>query len=225
MKKNNPAGIYEKLTIPENYRYVSISKEEAEFIYSFIKEKGIKDTLETGLSFGCSTTHIISATNSAHYAIDPHEEKQGNIGLNNIKKFGLEKYLIYEKDYSYNVLPRLLKEGKKFDFAFIDGNHRFDDVFIDFFYSDLLLRKKGYVLFHDTWMRPIQLVSSWIRNDKKNYRQIKNPCKNMILFQKEQEKDNRRWFHFKEFYNLDSILLHPLNNLLDRRRQENTPFE
>ena len=80
-KKNNPAGVYDNLIIPENYRYIAISKEEGEFIYSFLKEKGIKDTLETGLSFGCSTAHIISATNSTHYAIDPHEEMQDNLGL------------------------------------------------------------------------------------------------------------------------------------------------
>jgi hypothetical protein len=40
---------------------------------------------------------------------------------------------------SDEVLPRLCAQHERFDFAFIDGNHRFDYVLVDFFYIDKLL--------------------------------------------------------------------------------------
>ncbi|MGO9082369.1 MAG: hypothetical protein ACLQDY_25630 [Streptosporangiaceae bacterium] len=35
---------------------------------------------------------------------------------------------------SHAVLPRLLGEGRQFDLAIVDGNHRFDAVFVDLYY-------------------------------------------------------------------------------------------
>jgi len=207
--------LYEQLTLPD--KPISISKEEGEFIYSFLKEKGIKKTIETGLAFGCSTAYIISATLSPHYAIDPFPEDFDNLGLKNIKKLKLEKYLRFEKDFSHNVLPRLLKNGVNFDFAFIDGDHKFDGAFIDFYYIDLLLNQKGYVLFHDTWLRSIQLVTKWIETNKPNYILVKTPLSNLRMFQKIKKlqigESDRRWNHFKEFY----IKNYSIKKLFDKR--------
>jgi len=93
----------------------------------------------------------------------------------------------------------------KIDFAFIDGGHKFDEIFLDFYYVDLLLNQNGYVLFHDAWMRSTQMVASWIRNNKVNYALIKTPMENLILFQKT-GKDNREWYHFKEFVTFKSFI-------------------
>jgi len=214
--------IYEKLIIPDGHRPASIKKKEAEFIYSFLKEKKITATLETGFAYGCSAAYIISATKSKHYAIDSSQYQyvtdssqsysSCELGLKNIKKLKLDKYLKFENDFSHNVLPRLFAEGVKIDFAFIDGGHMFDDIFLDFYYIDLLLNQNGYVLFHDSWMRSTQMVVSWIKNNKLNYNLIKIPFKNLIMFQKK-GKDNRNWYHFKEFYIWKSIIKHALFKL------------
>ncbi len=37
------------------------------------------------------------------------------------------------------MLPRLLAEGRGFDLAFLDGNHRFEGVFLDLVYSGRVL--------------------------------------------------------------------------------------
>ena len=39
------------------------------------------------------------------------------------------------------VLPRLLAAGRRFDLAFVDGNHRFEGVFLDLLYSGRLLKE------------------------------------------------------------------------------------
>jgi len=199
--------IYSQLKIPVGKKYTSISKEKGEFIYRFLRRQKLRHTLETGFAYGCSTAYIISATNSTHIAIDPFQSKYNNLGLKNIKKLQLDKHLRYIGDYSHNALPQLLKERTRLDFAFIDGDHNFDVAFMDFFYIDLMLVEKGFVLFDDSWIHSIQTIAKFIVKNKKNYRKIKTPCKNLILFQKISE-DKQQWHNFKSFksYNLISLM-------------------
>ena len=195
--------LYQQLNIPKKHRTTSIKEDEAEFICNFLKKNKIKKTLEVGFAYGCSTAYIISATKDKHYVIDPCQKSYLNLGLKNIENLKLDKYLIFENDFSHNALPKLLKKGIKLNFAFIDGGHKFDDTFIDFYFIDLMLNNNGYVLFHDSWMRATQYVASWIKNNKKNYKFIKTPIKNFILVKKIRE-DNRKWHHFNGFCTLKS---------------------
>jgi hypothetical protein len=47
------------------------------------------------------------------------------------------------------VLPRLVAEGRRFDLAFVDGNHRFDAVLLDLVYLGRLVRGGGIVFLDD----------------------------------------------------------------------------
>ena len=47
------------------------------------------------------------------------------------------------------VFPRLLAEGRRFDLAFLDGNHRFEGVFLDLVYAGRLLEEGGIVFADD----------------------------------------------------------------------------
>ena len=47
-------------------------------------------------------------------------------------------------------MPRLLAEGREFDLSFLDGNHRFEGVFLDLVYSGRLLKEQGVVFVDDT---------------------------------------------------------------------------
>jgi predicted O-methyltransferase YrrM len=192
-------SIYNQLIIPDENRYASITRDEAEYINSFLKENKLTSTIEIGFGYGCSAAHIIEATRSYHYVIDPFPELFDNLGEKNICALGFDNFLIWEKGFSHDVLPRLLGEGKKFDFIFIDGGHKFDSIFLDYYYADLLLNQRGYVLFHDTWMKSTQMVCSWIKTNKPYYSKIKTRCANFALFQKN-GADTREWDHFREFY-------------------------
>lgn len=190
---------YESLELP--VPLISVSKTEGQYIYSFLKEKEIKTTLEIGFCYGCSTAYIISATQHTHYAIDPHQEEVwNNVGLTNIKKLGMDKYLILEEDFSHNALPKLLKEGVKVDFCFIDGDHKFEAIILDFYYCNLLLNEGGYILFDDTYLRSTQVVGEWIKKNRADYKHVQTPSnvENFIMFQKI-GKDERDMEHFVEF--------------------------
>ncbi|HOW27819.1 MAG TPA: class I SAM-dependent methyltransferase [Elusimicrobiota bacterium] len=208
-------SIYSQLDIPPENSPISITPAEGEFIHDFLKERKIQKTLETGLAFGCAAAHIISATRHRHYAMDPHQKKFDDRGLKNIQKLDLAKHLVFEYNFSHCVLPKLLQEGVDLDFVFIDGGHKFDEIFIDYYYADLLLNPNGYILFHDLWMRSTQHVLSWIRHNKKNYRFIPVPADNMAMVQKT-GPDGRAWHHFSGFGTLKSFFLQARLKFIDR---------
>lgn len=191
-------SLYTMLHVPEEDRSTAINCAEGEFIRSFLEHRGLKRTLETGFAYGVSAAFIMSATGSPHYAIDPRPEHYRNLGVANIDRIGMRSLLHLETDFAHNVLPRLLAQRLRFDFAFIDGDHRFDGIFVDFFYVDLLLQQDGYVMLHDAWMPSTQHVISWIRANKKNYRFVRTPIDNLAVVQKI-GRDERDWAHFAEF--------------------------
>lgn len=194
--------IYEQLDI--TVKPVSLFRLQAELIYVILKQTGITKTLEVGFAYGCSAAYIISATHSPHYVIDPFQDHFGNLGIKNLKSLKLDQHLRFLPDFSHNALPDLLKQGLRFDFVLIDGDHKFDTIMIDFFYVDKLLNHGGYVLFDDLYLRATQVVIDWIDTNRPDYKRIELPNDDdqydqLVLFQKTGE-DKRTWDHFSEFY-------------------------
>ena len=209
MTSVEPAEIIKILEIPDWGSATAIKTAEAEFLYDFIRSKNLSDTLETGLAFAKSASHIMAATGRPHIAIDPYQLNYENLGLKNIERLGMKDQLDFRPDFSHNVLPALLKEGRTFDFIFIDGDHKFDGILLDFYYADLLLRQGGYVLMHDTWMRSTRLVERFIKRNRNNFSHIPVSRRNLTLFRKEGE-DSRDGMFFREFYTRKSVVLHAL---------------
>jgi len=63
------------------------------------------------------------------------------------------------------ALPRLHDEGKRFGLIFIDAGHRFDDVFIDTYYSTRLCAPGGIMAIDDTYYGAIRCVANWINSN------------------------------------------------------------
>lgn len=177
-------------------------------MHHLVKQHHLSRTLEVGLAFGTSASCIMSAHDGPHTCMDPFQSNYDNLGLQNLTDLGYRDRLDFHPGSSHIVLPRLVDEKRTYDFAFIDGDHRYDGIFVDFFFVDLLLQDQGFVLFHDAWMRGTQLVASFVKRNRPNYRRMACPSKNMILFQKNGQ-DNRPWYHFREFYTLKGVFAHP----------------
>jgi hypothetical protein len=59
------------------------------------------------------------------------------------------------------ALPQLLGEGRIFDLAFVDGDHRFDGVFVDLFYLARLVRPGGAVFLDDYQLPAVERAASF----------------------------------------------------------------
>jgi predicted O-methyltransferase YrrM len=196
------AGIYEQLTIPDGSRHTSISRREGEYLFNLSRARGSRWTIETGLAWGCSAAYIIAAGGDGpHVCIDPYqEESYGNQGLENLSRLGFASRVELFRSPSAEALPLLMAERRRFDFAFIDGSHRFDAVMIDWYFLDRILESGGVVVFDDVWMRPVQLAVSFVECNRADYRRLASPPPNFAVFEKI-GRDRRRWDHFEEFYN------------------------
>jgi hypothetical protein len=167
-----------------------------------------------GFAIGRSAAHILAATGKAHVAIDPFQRNYRDIGRHNMSALGLMDRLELLEEMSHAALPRLLDERRSFDFIFIDGCHRFDGIFVDFYYADLLLQQGGSIVFHDTWMRSTQLVVSFVRKNRCDYRVVEPPgLINMCVIQKV-GSDARDGMHFAEFYTWRSWFRHGVGSWL-----------
>ncbi len=192
--------IYQQLHIVDGNRHTALSREEGEFLYRFVRDRKFIKTLEIGLAYGVSTAYIMTATNSIHYAIDPFQnsEKYDRAGLKNIEKLGLKKNLKYIEDFSCLALPSLCNKNFKFEFVFVDGSHKFDDQFVDFYFIDLLLAVEGVVIFHDVWTPQVRTLLSWIETNKKCYHKVDIENESFVIIEKI-KNDDRKWFDFKRF--------------------------
>jgi methyltransferase family protein len=55
----------------------------------------------------------------------------------------------FHEEESQIVLPRLLAENREFDLAFLAGNHWFEAVFLDLYFSGRLVKEDGVVFVDD----------------------------------------------------------------------------
>jgi predicted O-methyltransferase YrrM len=204
---------FERLEIRD--RGTSISESEASFLQGFLAGRRPKATLEVGMGYGLSAAAILSATDCPHHAMDPLQHEYGDLGLRNVEALGFADRLRFHREYSHAALPRLLAGGLRVDFAFIDGGHRFDEIFLDVYYADLLLEQGGHVVLHDAWMRSTATVASWIRKNKPNFRPVPAPERNLVVFRKE-GVDDRPWNHFRGFGTWRSLWSHSLNTFKRR---------
>lgn len=70
--------------------------------------------------------------------------------------------LIKEPDYL--ALPSLLKEGRKFELAYIDRMHSFEHTLLDLFYLDRMAPVGGVIGFNDCGMPAVQKVIRYLRS-------------------------------------------------------------
>jgi predicted O-methyltransferase YrrM len=140
-------------------RSVSIPAGEGEALAQWVLREKAKSTIEIGLAYGVSTLHICRALlesgdrEARHVVLDPFQAGFANCGLQVLEDAGVRSLVEFHAQMSQIALPMFLKQQRRFDFAFVDGNHRFDSVFVDLFYLGRLLRTGG-VIFVDDYQLP-----------------------------------------------------------------------
>ena len=147
---------------------VAVSPAEGVAIRSWVmREKAVR-TIEAGLGYGISALFVCEgllsngAPDARHVVIDPHQDTRfASCGLQFLDEAGVAGMVEHHTGESQIVLPSLVREGRRFDLAVLDGNHRFDAVFVDLYYLGRLLRPGGIVFVDDYHLPGIARAASF----------------------------------------------------------------
>ena len=139
---------------------VAASLEEGEELRRLVTAERAERCVEIGLGYGISALFIcealveLGAERASHTVIDPYQESRfANVGLQLLEQAGVGEMVTHVPAQSQVALPRFVEAGVTFDFAFVDGNHRFDWFFVDLFFLGRLLRP-GSVVVADDYQLP-----------------------------------------------------------------------
>jgi predicted O-methyltransferase YrrM len=115
--------------------------------------------IEIGLAYGSSALAIgealcsTAAPRGSHIVIDPFQATAyDNVGREALIAAGLESQTTFIEEASSIALARLGDDGFTADAAFVDGSHRFHEVFVDLYFLRKLVRPGGLIILDDaTW--------------------------------------------------------------------------
>jgi predicted O-methyltransferase YrrM len=186
---------------PDPITQVSIA--EGLCLYRLCRDRKASATMEVGCAYGFSTLYLLAAlaANPAalHVAIDPCEHAMWHgIGARKVTDVQMDRAFRLVQESSVIAIPRFIAEGSQFDLIFIDGNHRFDDVLVDFTLSALACKQGGLIILDDMWMPSIRKAASFVRRNRGDFSELPASVDNISVFQKTAE-DRRDWKHFEDF--------------------------
>jgi predicted O-methyltransferase YrrM len=189
-------------------RGVSITAGEGEALARWVLRENATRTIEIGLAYGVSALHICralvesGASEARHVVLDPFQEGFADCGLQVLEEAGVRSRVEFHAEMSQIALPKFLKEQRRFDFAFLDGNHRFDSVFVDLFYLGRLLRRGGGIFLDDHQFPGIRrAVSFYVTN--LNWR-VEEECSrdelhHWVVVRTAEADDTRDYRYFVDF--------------------------
>ena len=139
---------------------VAMDPREGMALQEWIRKENPASVIDIGLGYGVAAIHAIKALLETRgdafslLTIDPYQDRRfSDLGLQFIGEVGVNNQIEFCKRPSELILPELQRRGRKFDFAIVDGTHRFEGVFIDLFYLDNLMEPNN-VIFLDDYQIP-----------------------------------------------------------------------
>lgn len=182
---------------------------EGRRLYEWVVRESAAHTIEIGLGYGMSALFACAGLvsngdrNADHVVIDPFQRTRfANCGLQFLEEAGLLHMVEHHAEESQVVLPRLLSDGRTFDLAFVDGNHRFDRVFLDLIYLGRLLSPGRIVFVDDYQLAGIaKAVSFCVTNLGWTREEVSaaDPLHQWVVLRTVDVADTRAFDHFADF--------------------------
>lgn len=194
---------------------IGLTVERGELLRDLVIAEKALTVVETGFAFGMSSSWILEGllTNAASNAgagqmprltsIDPYATRQWrDAGAEHLRAADAGEFHRLFREGSEAVLPRLWAEGARFDLAFIDGDHRFEHVFLDVFYARRLVRPGGLIIVDDSWMPSVKKCAAFFASaDLVRVEELpgRAAAAKYFVLRPNAAGDKREWDHFVDF--------------------------
>ena len=153
---------------PDDFRAVALPERDGDALRDLLIAEGAETVVEVGLAYGSSALAIgealvsVGARRPLHVIIDPLQATEwSNVGWQLVRSAGLDGIARLVPQPSSTALPRLVAEGLAADAAFVDGSHRFHEVFLDLCFLRQIVRPGGVVVLDDHWWPSVRTAGRY----------------------------------------------------------------
>ncbi|MGE5105635.1 MAG: class I SAM-dependent methyltransferase [Betaproteobacteria bacterium] len=150
------AGPKRRRPFEGDFERVALPAADADILRDILVAHGAHVVIEVGLAYGSSALAIGEAlcltggTEASHIVIDPFQATAyDNVGWDALNAADLAAQTTFIGEASSIALARLVGHGFTADAAFIDGSHRFHEVFVDLYFLRKLVRPGGLIILDD----------------------------------------------------------------------------
>jgi predicted O-methyltransferase YrrM len=155
-----------------DFERVTLPARDCDLVRDLLISKGVSTVLEIGLAYGSSALAIgealgaVGRPNPRHVIVDPFQRSiWSNVGWDLLGDAGLAQVAQLMLVPSALALPKLLDDGVLADAAFVDGSHRFHEVFIDLYFLRKIVRPGGTVIMDDCWAPPVRAAARYFERN------------------------------------------------------------
>lgn len=150
---------------------------DCDLLRDLLVSERVRSVVEIGLAYASSALAIGEALVAVdppdrltpgrrHFIVDPFQESiWSNVGWNLMRDAGLDSIARLMLAPSSIALPRLVTEGLLVDAAFVDGSHRFHEVFVDLYFLRTIVRPGGLVVLDDHWAPPVRTAARYFERN------------------------------------------------------------
>jgi predicted O-methyltransferase YrrM len=141
-----------------DFESVTLPARDCDLLRDLLVAEQAGTVVEVGLAYGSSALAIgealatVGAPHPRHIVIDPFQRSAwSSVGWDLLISAGLDAVASLTLTPSSIALPQLITDGVIADAAFVDGSHRFHEVFTDLYFLRTLVRPGGLVVVDDDW--------------------------------------------------------------------------
>jgi predicted O-methyltransferase YrrM len=151
-----------------DFETVTLPERDCDLLRDLLISEGAETVVEVGLAYASSALAIgealvtIDPPHPRHVVIDPFQESiWSNVGWELLRSAGLDAITTLMLAPSSIALAQLAAEGFIADAAFVDGSHRFHEVFVDLYFLRKIVRPGGLIVLDDHWAPSVRTAARY----------------------------------------------------------------
>jgi len=155
-----------------DFETVTMPERDCDLLRDLLIAEGAETVVEVGLAYASSALAIgealvtVGRPHPRHVIIDPFQNSAwSDVGWDLLCAAGLESIAGLVRSPSSIALAGLVTEGVTADAAFVDGSHRFHEVFVDLYFLRKIVVPGGLLVLDDTWTASVRTAARYFERN------------------------------------------------------------